>query len=64
MEDKIKIDTLKELRKKFLRRVEDLEEGYRETGHNPICNRISQLREDINVIEEEIEKISPADCDW
>lgn len=64
MEDKVVIDILKELRNEFLQRVEELEDAYRECGHNSICNRISQLHEDINAIEKRIEKISPSDCDW
>lgn len=62
--DTIIIETLKDIRNKFLERVEDLKEAYIESGHNSICNRISQLYEDINLIESEIEKISPCDCDW
>lgn len=64
MEDKVVIDALKELRNEFLHRVEELEVVYRECGHNSICNRISQLHEDINVIEKKVGKISPSDCDW
>lgn len=64
MEDKVVIDVLKELRNELLQRVEELEDAYKECGHNLICNRISQLHEDINVIEKKIEKISPSDCDW
>jgi hypothetical protein len=63
-EDTIKIVTLKEIRNKLLQRVEYYEEAYMEYGHNSICNRISQLYEDIELIEKEVEKISPADCDW
>lgn len=64
MEDKVVIDVLKELRNELLQRVEELEDAYKEYGHNSICNRISQLHENINVIEKKIEKISPSDCDW
>lgn len=62
--DTIVIETLKDIRNKFLERVGELEDAYRESGHNSICNRISQLHEDINLIEKEVEKISPVDCDW
>lgn len=62
--DTIVIEILKDIRKKFLNRVEELENTYKESGHNSICNRISQLYEDINLIEKEVEKISPVDCDW
>lgn len=62
--DTIVIETLKDIRKKLLERVEELEDAYRESGHNSICNRISQVYEDINLIEKEVEKISPVDCDW
>ena len=54
MEDKVVIDILKELRNEFLQRVEELKDAYKECGHNSICNRISQLHEDINVIEKKI----------
>ena len=64
MEDKVVIDALKELRNEFLHRVEELEDAYRECGHNSICNIISQLHEDINVLEKKVEGISPSDCDW
>ncbi len=56
-----KVDVLKELRNEFLQRVEELEDTYRECGHNSICNKISQLHEDINVIEKKIERISSDD---
>ena len=62
--DTILIETLKDIRNKFLELVEELEDAYRESWHNSICNRISQLHEDINLIEKEVEKISPVDCDW
>lgn len=62
--DTIVIETLKDVRKKLLERVDELEDVYRESGHNSIYNRISQLYEDINLIEKEVEKISPIDCDW
>lgn len=62
--DTIVIETLKDIRNKFLERVEELEDAYRESGHHSICNRISQLHEDIELIEKEVEKISPVDCDW
>lgn len=62
--DTIVIETLKDVRKKLLERVDELEDVYRESGHNSICNRISQLYEDINLIEKEVKKISPIDCDW
>ena len=61
--DTIVIETLKDIRNKFLERVKELEDAYRESGHNSICNRISQLHEDIELIEKEVEKISPVDCD-
>ena len=62
--DTIVIETLKDIRKKLSERVEELEDSYKESGHNSICNRISQVYEDINLIEKEVEKISPVDCDW
>jgi hypothetical protein len=62
--DTIRIETLKDIRNKLLKRVEEYKEAYMECGHNSICNRISQLYEDINLVEKEVEKISPVDCDW
>lgn len=55
-EDKVVI-VLKELRNEFLQRIEELEDTYRECGHSSICNRISQLHEDLNSIDNKIKSI-------
>ena len=58
------IEELKALRKKLLERVEDYEDTFKMSGHNSICNRISELHEVISLIEERVYELSPCDCDW
>ena len=55
---------LKNFRKRLLERVEEYEDTYKMSGHNSICNRISELHEVISMIEKRVYELSPSDCDW
>lgn len=58
------INELKDFRNKLLERIEDYEDTYKMSGHNSICNRISELNEVISMIEKRVYELSPSDCDW
>lgn len=55
---------LKLLREQLLERKIDLEDTFRQSRHNSICNRISELNEVISAIENRVYELSPSDCDW
>ena len=58
------ISELKNFRRKLIERCEDLEVEYTISGHNAICNRISELHEIIFMVENRVYELSPEDCDW
>ena len=58
------MEELKRLRKQLLERIEEYEDTYRMSGHNSICNRISELNEVVCLIEKRVEEVAPIECDW
>lgn len=58
------ITELKQFRLALLERIEEYEDTYKMSGHNSICNRISELNEVVSMIQARVYELSPSDCDW
>lgn len=58
------ITELKNMRDKLLERAEDLKVEYTMCAHGAISNRITELYEVIEIIQNRVYELSPSDCDW
>lgn len=64
MEDLGRIKALKELRNKLLARKNILDAAYIKKGNRLLEGKIIELTDIIQIIQDEVYKISPSDCDW
>ena len=58
------ITQLKLLREQLIERRDDFEIEFKMCGHNAICNRISELKDIIDIIEKRVFELNPSECDW